>query len=160
VGTVAKDWENACNDLSPNVQKIIMRIGLILGKNAKIISYSKIPFKLGLGARLGNGKQPFPFIHEHDVTGAFVWAVNNFDNNGVFNLVAPESITNKDFTKVLAKAYNRPAFFAIPEFILKLVLGEAAVLLTESPEVVPKNLLEAGFEFQYPTLKLALEEIV
>lgn len=160
VGTIAKDWEDACVELWTNVQKIIMRIGLVLGKNAKIISYSKIPFKLGLGARLGNGKQPFPFIHEQDVTGAFVWAVNDFENNGVFNLVAPENITNKDFTKVLAKTYNRPAIFSIPSFVVKIVLGEAAVLLLESPEVVPKNLLEAGFQFKYPALKLALEEIV
>ena len=160
VGIVAKDWEEASIELSPNVQKIIMRIGLVLGKNAKIISYAKIPFQLGLGASLGNGKQPFPFIHEQDVTGAFVWAVNNFDKNGIFNLVAPENATNKDFTRVLAKLLNRPAIFSIPSFVVKIVLGEAAVLLLQSPEVVPQNLHELGFQFKYPTLKLALEEIV
>jgi uncharacterized protein len=75
-------------------------------------------------------------------------------------LVAPENISNKEFTKALAKTLNRPAIFSIPEFVLKMVLGEAAVLLTESPTVEPKNLLEAGFEFRYPDIEKALKEII
>jgi hypothetical protein len=131
-----------------------------LGKEAKTITNLLLPFKLGLGATIGNGKQPFPFIHEKDLIRAFIWAVEDLDKNETFNLVAPESITNKDFTKALAKALNRPAVFSIPDFVLKLVLGEAAVLLTESPGVEPKNLLEAGFEFTYPDIEKALNEIV
>jgi len=160
VGIVAKDWEDASNELPANIQKNIFRIGLVLGKNAKTITNLLLPFKLGLGATIGNGKQPFPFVHEKDVIRAFVWAVNDFDKSETFNLVAPESITNKEFTKAFAKALNRPAIFSIPGFVLKMVLGEAAVLLTESPSVEPKNLLEAGFEFRYSNINSALSEIL
>jgi uncharacterized protein (TIGR01777 family) len=160
IGTVAKDWEDASNELSSNVKKTIFRIGLVLGKNAKTITNLLLPIKLGLGATLGNGKQPFPFIHEKDVIRAFVWAVNNLTKSGTFNLVSPESITNKVFTKALAKALNRPAIFSIPGFVIKMFLGEAAVLLTQSPEVEPMNLLEEGFRFNYPDINLALTEIL
>jgi uncharacterized protein (TIGR01777 family) len=160
VGIVAKDWEDASNELPATIQKNIFRIGLVLGKNAKTITNLLLPFKLGLGSTLGNGKQPFPFVHEKDVISAFVWAVEDFHKNGTFNLVAPESISNKDFTKSLAKMLNRPALFSIPGFALKMVLGEAAVLLTESPEVEPKKLLEEGFEFEFPGINEALEEIL
>jgi len=160
VGIVVKDWEDASIELPATIQKNIFRIGLVLGKEAKTITNLLLPFKLGLGANIGNGKQSFPFVHEKDVTRAFVWAVEDFDKNGTFNLVAPESITNKEFTKAFAKALNRNAIFSIPEFVLKLVLGEAAVLLTESPAVEPRNLLETGFELRYPDIKSALSEIL
>ena len=160
VGKVVQDWENATSELPSHIQKNILRIGLVLGKEAKTITNLLLPFKLGLGATIGNGKQSFPFIHETDVIRAFIWTVEDLDKSGIFNLVAPENISNKEFTKALAKALNRPAIFSIPEFVLKMVLGEAAVLLTESPAVEPKNLLEAGFEFQYPEIDLALKEIM
>ncbi len=160
VGNVVKQWEAASNGLSPKVQRDIFRLGLVLGKEAKTITNLLLPFKLGLGAKLGNGKQAFSFVHETDVAKAFLWAVESLNKNGTFNLVAPENITNKDFTKALAKVLHRPALFSIPEFVIKTVLGEASCLLTEGAEVEPRNLLEAGFEFQYPTIKSALEEIV
>jgi len=160
VGTVAKDWENASSDLSSNVQRNIFRIGLVIGKKAKTITNLLLPFNLGFGATIGNGKQPFPFIHEKDVIDAFVWAAEELKTSKTFNLVAPERISNKEFTKALAKALNRPSIFSIPEFILKIVLGEASVLLTESPEVEPKNLLKSGFKFKYPTIESALKEII
>jgi hypothetical protein len=160
VGKVVQDWENATSELPSHIQKNILRIGLVLGKEAKTITNLLLPFKLGLGATIGNGKQPFPFIHEKDVINAFIWAVEDFEKNGTFNLVAPNSITNREFTKALAKTLNRPAVFSIPGFVLKMILGEAAVLLTESPEVEPKIILEAGFEFRYPGIDSALKEIL
>ena len=160
VGKVVKDWENATSELPEHIQKNIFRIGLVLGKNAKTITNLLLPFKLGLGATIGNGKQSFPFVHEKDVIRAFVWAVNDFDKSETFNLVAPENITNKEFTKAFAKALNRPAIFSIPGFVLKLVLGEAAVLLTQSPEVEPRNLIANGFKFEFPGIKEALVEIL
>lgn len=160
VGMVAKDWENATNELPLTVQKNIFRIGLVIGKNAKTITNLLLPFKLGLGATIGNGKQPFPFVHENDVIRAFIWAVEQSNKGGTFNLVAPENITNRDFTKALAKSLNRPAIFSIPVFVLKLLLGEASVLLTEAPEVEPINLLESGFIFNYSTIDSALKDII
>lgn len=160
VGQVVSGWENATTGLPPSVEKIIFRIGLVLGKEAKTITNLLIPFKLGLGAAIGNGQQPFPFIHEKDVARAFLWAVEIFRGGGIFNLVAPQTINHKQFTNELARQLHRPAFFKIPVFILKLVLGSASVLLTESPEVVPKKLISEGFSFEYPNLGAALSDIL
>lgn len=160
VGKVVQDWEAASSNLPKNVQRIVLRIGLVLGKNAKTITNLIIPFQLGLGAILGNGKQAFPFVHETDVLRAFIWASENRKESGTFNLVAPKNITNKQFTKALAKKLKRPAFLFIPEFMLKLVLGEASVLLTEGAQVEPEHLLQSGFVFQYPTIESALSEII
>ncbi len=160
VGQVVSGWEEATAGLPPSVEKIIFRIGLVLGKEAKTITNLLIPFKLGLGAAIGNGQQPFPFIHENDMARAFLWAVEDYRVGGIFNLVAPQTITHKQFTNELARQLHRPAFFKIPAFILKLVLGDASVLLTESPEVVPLKLPEAGFRFLYPDIESALKEII
>lgn len=160
VGKVVQDWEAASSNLPKNVQRIILRIGLVLGKNAKTITNLMLPFKIGLGATVGNGKQAFPFVHETDVVRAFIWAAEYRKESGTFNVVAPEKITNKHFTKALAKKLNRPVFLFIPEFILNIVLGEASVLLTDGAQVEPKNLLEAGFGFQYPSIESALKEII
>ena len=100
-----------------------------MGKYAKTIKNLLTPFKLGLGGTIGYGKQPFPFIHEKDVINAFFWAVEDLKKDATFNLVAPESITNNDFIKTFAKKINRPAFVPVPEFAIKMILGEAASLL-------------------------------
>ncbi len=160
LGDVVKKWEAASSNLNPDVQRVVFRVAMVLGKDAKTISSLKLPFKLGLGATLGNGQQAFPFIHEADLARAFTWAVEGFHANETFNLVAPENINNKVFTKMLAKKLHRPAFFLIPKFVLKTVLGEASGLLTEGAQVEPRNLLNAGFDFQYPTIESALEEII
>jgi len=160
VGTVVAQWENASADLPVDVEKVIFRIGLVIGKNAKTITNLVLPFRLGLGAKIGNGNQPFPFIHDSDVAAAFVWATENDSAKGIYNLVAPQQITNKQFTAAFAKTLNRPAFFSIPQFTLKIALGEAAVLLTEIPSVTPEKLVNAGFRFQFPTIELALKEIL
>lgn len=159
LGRVVKDWEKPLNDLPVEVQKVLFRIGVVLGNNAKTIQQLLLPFKLGLGASIGSGKQAFPFIHEKDLVSAFVWAVKKYSKNNTFNLVAPERINNQVFTKELARQLNRPAFLFIPEFILKLVLGKASVLLTQSPEVSAEKIQNAGFSFEYPDIRSALKEI-
>ncbi|HCE56693.1 MAG TPA: TIGR01777 family protein [Prolixibacteraceae bacterium] len=160
VGNVVKQWENASEDLPAEIKRTVLRIGLVIGKKAKTITNLLLPFQLGLGAKIGNGKQPFPFIHDADVAGAFLWAAENDSAYSIFNLVAPQQISNNDFTKALAKALHRPALFIIPEFVLKMILGEAAMLLTDIPGVIPKNLISAGFKFRYQEIESALKDIV
>lgn len=160
IGKVTTDWENASKTLPEEVNRIVFRIGLVIGKKAKTITNLLLPFKLGLGATIGSGKQYFPFIHETDVARAFGWAVDQYSQNATFNLTAPVLITNKQFTKSLAKSLNRNAFFVIPDFVIKLVLGEATVLLTDIPGAVPSKLLEKGFEFQFSEIEKALKNIL
>ncbi len=160
VGKVVKDWENTWGELPESVYLSVFRIGLVLGKGASIIKKLMLPFKIGLGGKIGSGKQPFPFIHEKDVARAFKWATENKNKTGVFNLVAPQNISNATFTKAFATVLSRPAFIPVPEIALQIVFGKAAVLITESPEVEPNNLISEDFTCNYPTIESTLAEIV
>lgn len=160
IGEVVKQWEHSSSELTDSVRKIIFRIGLVLGKEAKTMKQLLPVFKLGLGGRIGSGKQPFPFVHIDDVTHAFLWAIQNPESNGIYNLVAPQNITNAQFTNELSKMLHRRAIFAVPEFILKIVYGEAASLVLQSPVVYPKRLLNSGFMYIYPDIQSSLNEII
>ena len=160
VGEVVKKWEQSSDELNPTIRKVIFRIGLILGKEAKTIQQLLPVFKMGVGGRIGSGKQPFPFVHIDDVTRAFLWAIQNRKSGETYNLVAPQQITNAQFTKELSDMLHRPAFFTVPEFALKIVYGEAASLLLQSPIVIPQRLLDAGFKFGYPDVQSSLKEII
>jgi len=160
VAEVVKKWENASDDLNPDVRKVIFRIGLILGAEAKTIQ-SLVPLiKLGLGGIIGSGKQPFPFIHIGDAIRAILWSIENNHVKGIYNLVASENIDNKTFTKTLAESLNRPAIFTVPEFVLKIALGEASALLLQSPQVLPQRLLNEGFTFKFPDIHSTIKEII
>ena len=159
VAEVVKNWECASDGLNPDVRKVIFRIGLILGKKAKTIQNLYPLFKLGLGGKIGSGKQPFPFIHIDDVVRAISWSVGNTNTLGTYNLVAPENINNRTFTKTLAESLNRPAIFTVPEFILKIAFGEASALLLQSSQVYPERLLSEGFKFNFPDIHSTIKEI-
>lgn len=159
-GEVVKAWESSSSDVSPRVRRVIFRIGLVLGKEAKTISNLLPLFKLGLGGKIGSGTQPFPFVHIADVVNVMEWAINNENSKGTYNLVAPENINNQTFTNTLAKQLQRKAIFTVPEVGLKLLYGEAASLLLESPQVYPERLLKEGYNFLYPDIETSLNEIV
>jgi uncharacterized protein (TIGR01777 family) len=160
VGEVVKDWEQELRFLPMNVPTIVFRLGIVFGKEAKTIQNMLLPFKLGLGGKIGSGEQAFPFIHEQDVVNAFVWATETLETSDTFNLTAPQSISNEEFTQTFARQLKRPAFFTIPAFALKLVFGKAAQLLTQSPKVSSRKLLNAGFNFEYPTIEATLQNII
>ncbi len=159
ISEVVKNWENASENLNSDVRKIIFRIGLILGKDSKTIQNLVPVMKLGLGGKIGTGNQPFPFIHINDVVKAFCWSIDNQYAQGIYNLVAPENIDNKTFTKKIAQSLKRPSIFSVPAFILKTVLGEASTLLLNSPQIFPERLLKEGFKFSFPDIYSTIEEI-
>lgn len=159
VGKVVKDWESAWYSLPESIELTLFRLGVVLGKEAQTIKKLLLPFKFGLGGKIGNGKQSFPFIHEKDVARAFTWALDQPGAKGIFNLVAPQKITNKELTKTMAKTLKRPAILPVPGFALRIVYGKAATLLTESPHVIPRKLEEQQFKFSYPDIESTLKEI-
>jgi len=159
VAEVVKSWENASAELSPKVRRVIFRIGLILGREAKTIQKLLPVFEMGLGGKIGTGKQPFPFIHIIDVVRAILWSIENKKTQGIYNLAAPENIDNKTFTKVFSNSLNKPAFITVPEFSLKLLYGEASSLLLQSAQVIPEKLLDEGFVFSFPDIKSCIVEI-
>ncbi len=156
---VTRQWEEASEQLPDEVRRIIFRISLVLDRKSKLIEQLWLPYRLGLGGPIGSGKQPFPFIHLDDLTSAIVWALENSHARGVYNLTAPDSVTNRQFARRFATFLHRPAFIPLPGFVLRLLYGEAAQLITESPAVVPRKLVTEGFTFRYPTLSETLAEI-
>jgi len=117
------------------------------------------PFKLGLGGPLGNGKSFFPWISLDDLVNIYEKAVINTDMSGVYNAVAPQEITNSDFTKALGNALRRPAFFPVPSLLLYLMFGKEKAQQTAlaSQRVIPQRLVDNGFDFLYPDIDSALE---
>lgn len=159
VSEVVRKWEKASGRLSPKVRRVIFRIGLVLGKEAQTMKKLLPLFKSGLGGKIGSGKQPFPFVHIFDVVNALMWGIQQPQARGIYNLVAPENIDNKAFTRALAKTLHRPAFFTVPEFALKMIYGEASSLLLKNPQVKPERLINEGFAFLFPDIKTCLAEI-
>ncbi|GAO31422.1 TIGR01777 family oxidoreductase [Geofilum rubicundum] len=155
---VCRDWENEA--LKVNADKVrlsIFRLGIVLTVSGGALEQMLLPFKWGLGGKIGSGKQFFPWIHLEDVVSAIVGGITIPRASGVYNLVAPELVTNQQFTHQLARALRRPAFFMVPVWVLKLVFGEGATALTTGQQVIPQRLLADGFEFSYPSLNRALK---
>lgn len=116
-------------------------------------------FLLGLGARFGSGNQWFSWIHLEDIVRVYVFCLQTHSLSGPVNACSPNSIRNKDFVNMLATAIRRPAFLSIPPFLLKLVFGDMANVILASQRVFPQKLLEAGFQFRFPDLGGAVEDI-
>ena len=117
-------------------------------------------FKAFLGGPLGNGRQPFSRLHMRDLIEATIFLINREDLEGTFNLTAPNPVSNRELAKTLGEVLLRPSFLSAPAFALKLALGEFGAFLLEGQRVLPKRLLEAGYRFQYPHLKEALQDLI
>jgi uncharacterized protein (TIGR01777 family) len=156
---VCKEWETAALSCEYATRVSIFRIGLVLGKNGGALEKMHFPFSIGLGGKMGNGRQPVSFIHIKDLVDAIIFAIQNPSLSGIVNAVAPITTTNREFASTLGKALKQPAWLAIPAFALKLVFGEQASILLEGQRVVPEKLQQAGFRFKYPTIQNALVEI-
>jgi hypothetical protein len=118
------------------------------------------PFKLGLGGPLGSGKQWFPWIHIKDIVGIYRHAISTASVSGPVNGTAPEAVTNGEFTRELARVLHRPAFLPVPEMALRVLMGEMSEVLFVSQRVVPSTALASAYEFHYPLLGRALEDLL
>jgi uncharacterized protein (TIGR01777 family) len=159
---LVSDWESEVMKAGElvNLRIVIFRLAVVLGRKGGAFPSLLRPFKFGLGGKIGNGKQNFSFVHIDDVIRAVMFVIHNPGQQGVFNLVAPEVITNRVFAKKLGKVLHRPSFMTVPSFFLKLIYGEAAIILLGGPDVKPKRLINAGFEFKYENIELALLSLV
>jgi len=161
LASVCKAWENETAPLRKlNLRTCIIRTGIVLGTTGGTFAKMLPLFKLGLGGKIGSGKQPFSIIHITDYCRAIHHLIVNTQSSGIYNLVSPEPTTNELFTKNLAGCLHRPAIFTVPELALRLVYGEAAELLTKGVSVLPARLLNEGFEFNYPDLSSTLLDLI
>ncbi len=160
---VCQEWEaEAAAARALNVRVAQTRIGVVLAapQDGGALQQMLPAFKFGLGASLGSGTQWFPWVHVEDVVGILQHAIFNEAISGPINAVAPNAVTNGEFTATLAAVLHRPAFFAAPSFLLRLGLGEMADLLLSSTQVIPEVALTTGYEFKFPVLKTALASLL
>jgi uncharacterized protein (TIGR01777 family) len=158
---LCQEWEAALEPLEDtSVRTVALRIGVVLGEGGAALEKLRKVFSKGLGGRLGNGRQWMPWIHIEDLVGALVHALGNAQLVGAVNGVAPEPVRNEEFTAKFAKALHRPAVLKVPEFALKLALGEFSSALLASQRVVPSALLASGYAFRYPTLDGGLRDLL
>jgi hypothetical protein len=157
LGTLAQKWEHEA--LLCEKPTSILRFGVILGKDGGALEQMLTPFKLGLGGIIGDGKMITSWIHMDDLMGIYHFIIEK-KLTGIFNATAPTPVSNYTFTKSLGKALHRPTILPIPEFVLGIMYGEAASVLTGSKEVYPRKIVDAGYIFQYKGINEALEDII
>ncbi len=155
-------WEAALEPLvKAGIRVVNLRIGVVLSKDGGALNEMLLPFKLGLGGRIGDGKQYWSWIALEDVVGAVFHCIENEKVLGPVNIVAPGSVTNSEFTNDLGEALGRPTVLPLPSFAARALFGEMAdEALLSSVRVEPKKLLETGYKFKYARLDGALEEIL
>lgn len=159
---VCREWEEASRIAAEaGIRTVNLRIGLVLSGKGGALQKMLTPFKLGLGGRIGSGKQWWSWVHVDDIVGAVQHAVRTESLWGAVNMVGPNPVRNGEFTKVLASVLGRPAFFPVPAFAARLVLGEMAQeLMLASQRVEPGKLRTSGYEFRFADLRGALESLV
>jgi uncharacterized protein (TIGR01777 family) len=160
LASVCLQWEaeaQRAEDLGVRVVRV--RIGGVLGKGGGLLDQMECPFKAFAGGPLGSGKQWFSWIHLDDMVGIIKYALENDSVSGPVNATAPNPVTNREFSKALGRALNRPAIVSVPSFAVKLALGELASVILTGQRVIPEKILEAGYKFKYENIDEALEAI-
>ena len=152
-------WEAEALAAEPGCRTVRARIGLVLGKHGGALRAMLPLFRLGLGARLGSGRQWLPRIHAEDLATLLLFAAENLDVRGALNATAPWPVRNSEFTAALARSVRRPAFLAAPAFVLRPVLGEFSRELLGSKRVLPAVATAHGFGVRFPELAPALADI-
>ena len=157
---VCQKWEAEAQKVEESgVRLVILRIGIVLG-NGGALGKMINPFKMFAGGPIGSGRQWFSWIHREDLVNLIIQAVTKPDMTGVYNATAPNPVRMKDFCETLGEVMNRPSWLPVPDLVLELLLGDGAIVVLEGQQVLPKNAQSLGFNYQYPNLKPALQDIV
>lgn len=158
---VAAEWEASTEPVERlGVRRAVVRTGLVLAREDGLLPRLLTPFKLGVGGPMGSGEQYMPWIHIADEVAAIRFLAEHPEANGPFNLCAPEPVTNAELARTLAAVLGRPAALRAPAFALKLALGELATEVLTGQRAVPERLEGLGFEFRFPALQPALEDLL
>lgn len=158
---MCSNWEQEALRLEPTgVRVCLSRTGVVAGPGGGFLQRMLLPFKLGLGGRLGSGEQYMPWVHRDDVVAALVWMMETDTASGAYNVVSPNPVTNRQFTKCLAGILGRPAIFPAPAPVLKIALGEMSRLLLTGQMAIPERLEAEGFQFRFRDLNPALADAV
>jgi len=154
-------WERETENASAiGIRTAMLRQGIVLSKKGGALAKVLPPFNFFIGGALGNGKQWFPWIHIDDLIAIYLFVLDNAEISGVVNVVSPESLRMSEFAKTLGKILNRPSIFNVPEFVLKILVGEAASTSVSSQRVVPQKLIDHAFKFKFENLDGALRDLL
>jgi uncharacterized protein len=157
---ICQTWETEANKVKDSgTRLVILRLGIVLGLGGALGKMLP-PFKLFAGGPLGSGKQWFSWIHREDLVSLMIRALTDHTMTGVFNATAPNPVRMAELCTTLGQVMNRPSWLPVPAFALEALLGDGAKVVLEGQQVLPKQVLASGFQFQYPELKLALTEIL
>lgn len=159
---LCQQWEAVANQAaSLGVRTCVLRTGIVLGDGGGALKKMLLPFKLGLGGKIGVGSQWMSWIHIEDLVGIISYCIDHDGISGPVNGTAPNPVTNSLFTKVLGKALNRPTIFPMPSVIVRLLMGQMGQeLLLEGKRVLPTKISNAGYTFKYTELEGALSNVV
>lgn len=161
LGSLTQAWEDAALKAKEiGMRVVIFRFGVVLGRDGGALKKMLVPFRVGLGGTIGDGSQPFSWVHIDDSIRAYVKVIHDTTCEGVYNLTAPKPTTNKGLTQALSAALRKPAFLQIPRFVLRLQFGEGAQVLIQGQNVLPKRLLDSGFQFTFSDIDAAVKDCV
>lgn len=154
------DWEAEALKASTFCRVIVGRIGIVLSTKGGALAQMLPAFKAFVGGQIASGKQFMSWIHIQDIVRAIIFLIENPEHSGVFNLTAPKPTSNKEFSHTLAYVLKRPCLFQVPSFVLEILYGSGAEVITKGQKVFPNKLLERNFSFLFPNLKEALENLL
>ncbi|MBK8550317.1 MAG: TIGR01777 family protein [Ignavibacteria bacterium] len=161
LANLCRDWENEANKATQfDVRVVTVRTGIVLDKTGGALKEFLSPFKFKFGAYQGSGNQWMSWIHIDDIVRLYIYSIENRNLSGAVNGTSPFPLTNKDFTKTLGEILNIKIILPVPEFILRIVIGEFAKNLTTGQRVYPQKALDSGFKFGFPELKSALTDLL
>ncbi len=161
LGLICRDWEReALRAQDLDIPVTIFRFGVVIGRGGGALAKMLPAFKMGVGGTIGDGHQPFSWVHLHDLIAAYRLALSDKGLEGIYNLTAPNPTTNKELTKALGKILHRPTLFPLPPFVLRLIFSEGADVLTVGQRVLPKRLEQAGLLFRFRTIEEALRDVL
>jgi uncharacterized protein (TIGR01777 family) len=159
---LCREWEKACEPATKaGVRVVNLRLGPILARDGGMLAKLLTPFKMGMGGKVGSGKQYISWVALADAVSAIKLAIADQSLQGPLNVVSPNPVTNEEFTKTLGHVLNRPTALQMPAFAARLAFGEMAdEMLLVSQRVMPRKLVSAGFQFQFPNLEKAIRKYV
>lgn len=161
LASVSVDWEaEALKGTAKGIRVAVMRFGVILGKGGGALAKMIPAFKFFVGGPIGSGNQWFPWMHLSDLMSAILFVCEQPQVSGPLNFCAPHPVRNRELANTLGDVLGRPAIMPAPAFMIRLVLGEFGNVLLDSQRAIPDKLLNHGFEFQYPDIKSAIQEVV
>jgi uncharacterized protein (TIGR01777 family) len=158
---VCEIWESESIKVEEvGIRNVQIRTGIVLSTEDGALKQMLTPFKLFVGGPLGNGKQWSSWLHIDDIVNIYIHAIDCTELTGAVNAASPNPVRMKEFAKNLGKVLNRPSLFTVPKFILRLVVGEAAEVVTASQRVIPDKLIKSGYQFKFENLEIALRDLL